>query len=76
MMAGERFIINKISGLLRKWGSPQEAAHIKGLLRNPKTEIYSQPDTTGQNSVKVGPLSQLFRILGLGGISSLPMLED
>ena len=57
-------------------GYPKEAAHIKELLSNPQTEIYSQPDITGQNSVKVGPLSQLFRILGLGGISSLPMLED
>lgn len=57
-------------------GYPKEAAQIKELLSNPQTEIYSQPDITGQNSVKVGPLSQLFRILGLGGISSLPMLED
>jgi|TARA_R110000824_G_scaffold361599_3_gene549525 hypothetical protein len=57
-------------------GYPKEAAHIKELLRNPQTEIYSQPDTTGQNSMRVGPLSQLFRLLGLGGISSLPMLED
>jgi|TARA_R110002126_G_scaffold174641_4_gene323239 hypothetical protein len=60
-------------------GINEDKERVRELLRNPNTEIHSQPtiiDGREVRSKRVAPLSQLFRLFGLGGISSLPMLED
>ena len=50
MMAGERYIINEIAGLLRKWGSPQEASRKLTRIADeaPNTLTHYQPQVISQ----------------------------